>query len=236
MSLHEKIEAVERERKTLTVYAADPDIDLSEQFATKNVAVRHSKLRSVGRDAFLVIRDRRGFRGAIGLDALKEFLEPPIRVPWSDDFDPSAFRDLMALLDRALFTSFDRRQMLATSREIEDRAWRVGTGELHVGFQSPSAFRAQMAVYRRLTDETTLNLHVYARSDWHPPERRDLTFHAEKTDEIGAIWFLVYDGDGDDLQKCALLAEERAPNQFYGFWTYDPATVDELLDYLQRTY
>ncbi|WP_435152584.1 DICT sensory domain-containing protein [Haladaptatus sp. DFWS20] len=236
MSLHEKIAAVEREQKTLTVYTAEPNSDLAERFETKNVAVQYKRLRSVGKNGFLVIRDRRGFRGAIGLTAFEEFLTPPVHVPWNPEFDSSNFRDLLALLDRTLFSSFDRRQMLGTSREIEDRAWRVGQGELHVGFQSFSVFRAQLPVYRRLAEDTNLTIHIYGEEDWQPPEVQNVTYHAETMDEIGTVWFLVYDGGGDDVQKCALLAEERDPNQFYGFWTYDPVTVDELLVHLRRTY
>ncbi|WP_458189528.1 DICT sensory domain-containing protein [Haladaptatus sp. NG-WS-4] len=236
MFLQEKISEVEDRRKTLVVYTDDTDSDLADQFETKNVVVRYKRLRSTGANDFLVVQDGSGFRGAIGLAALREFLTPPIAVPWSDEFDPSNFRDLLALLDQLLFTSFDKRQMLGTSREIEDRAWRIGEGQFHVGFQSFSSFRAQLPVYRRLGAETALDIHVYGRADWHPPEIPDTTFHAERTTEIGTVWFLVYDGGGDDFQKCALLAEERTPEQFYGFWTYDPVTVDELREYLIRTY
>ncbi|WP_266075793.1 DICT sensory domain-containing protein [Haladaptatus caseinilyticus] len=234
--LHDQIAAVERETKTLTVYSAEPTTDLGEQFETKNVVVKHERLRSVRRNGFLVVRDRHGFRGAIGLAPLREFLTPPVRVPWNPEFDSSRFRDLLSLLDRTLFSSFDRRQMLGTSREIEDRAWRVGRGELHVGFQSLNAFQAQVPVYRRLADETDLAIHIYGESDWQPPQVRNITYHTAGTDEIGMIWFLVYDGGSDDLQKCALVAEERDSNQFYGFWTYDPGSVNELIDYLRRAY
>ncbi|GAA0245058.1 DICT sensory domain-containing protein [Haladaptatus pallidirubidus] len=236
MTFQEQIAAVEREQKTLVVYTADPDTDLAEQFETKNVTVQYKRLPSVGRDEFLVIRDDEEFRGTIGVQALREFLTPPISVPWSDEVDPSSFRDLLSLLDRTLFASFDRRQMLATSREIEDRTWRVGEGELHVGFQSPSAFRSQVPVYSRLADETALDIHIYGRGEWNSFEMRNTTFHGNGTAETGETWFLVYDGGGDSLQKCALLAEERDPGQFYGFWTYNPETVDELLAHLDETY
>ncbi|GKZ15617.1 DICT sensory domain-containing protein [Haladaptatus sp. T7] len=236
MDLRETIADVERNRKTLVVYSEDPSTDIADEFETKNVTVRYNRLRGVGPDEFLVIRDRDGFKGAIGLTSLREFLTPPVRVPWSDEFDPSAFRDLLALLDRTLFSSFDRRQMLATSREFEDRAWRVGEGTLHVGFQSLSAFRAQTDVYRRLARETTLDVHIYGRANWQPPRIRNTTYRARKTGEIGSVWFIVYDGGGDDRQKCALVAEERDEGQFFGFWTYDPSTVDDLRTHLERTY
>ncbi|MGA9400423.1 DICT sensory domain-containing protein [Haladaptatus sp.] len=236
MNFREAIDAVERERKTLVVYGGDSNTDLAEQFETKNVTVKYKRLRSVGPNEFLVIRDEDGFQGAIGLTALREFLTPPVLVPWHDDFDPSSFRDLRTLLDETLFTSFDRRQMLATSREIEDRAWRIAVGSLHVGFQAFSAFQDQMDLYRRLALETNLDIHIYGRADWQPPRIPNTTFCARTAGEIGQVWFLVYDGGGDDDQKCALVAEERDDGEFFGFWTYNPTTVDELLDHLVETY
>ena len=236
MNFREAIDAVERKRKLLVVYSEDTNTDLAEQFETKNVTVQYKRLRSVGPNEFLVIRDEDGFQGAIGLPALREFLTPPIIVPWSDEFDPSSFRDLRTLLDETLFTSFDKRQMLATSREIEDRAWRVETGSLHVGFQAFSAFQEQMAVYRRLAAETELDIHIYGRADWQPPRIPNTTFCARTNDEIGRVWFLVYDGGDDDQQKCALVAEERDEDEFFGFWTYDSTMVDELCSHLVDTY
>ena len=216
MNFREAIDAVERKRKTLVVYSDDADASLADQFESKNVTVEYKRLRSVGPNEFLVIRDEGGFRGAIGLTALREFLTPPVLVPWNDEFDPSSFRDLRTLLDETLFTSFDKRQMLATSREIEDRAWRVETGQLHVGFQSFSAFRDQIDVYGRLASDTDLDIHIYGRADWQPPRIPNTTFYARATGEIGRVWFLVYDGGGDDNQKCALVAEERDDGEFFG--------------------
>ena len=69
-----------------------------------------------------------------------------------------------------------------------------------------------------------------------PRHDTDLTIHVERSDEIRESWFVVYDGGGVDVNKCALVAEEREPRSFYGFWTYDPETVDWLLEYLSETY
>lgn len=235
MDLREAIDDVRRKRKTLIVYSDDAT-DIADEFDSKNVTVQYRRLRGVGPDEFLVIRDEGGFKGAIGLASLREFLTPPVLVPWSDEFDPSSFRDLVALLDRTLFTSFDKRQMLAASREFEDRAWRVGDGTLHVGFQSLSAFRDQTNVYRHLANETDLDIHIYGRADWGPPRIPSTTFHAKVTGEIGTVWFIVYDGGGDERQKCALVAEERADGRYFGFWTYNTSTVDDLRAHLEETY
>jgi DICT domain-containing protein len=54
-------------------------------------------------------------------------------------------------------------------------------------------------------------------------------------DEIATVWFVIFDGAGQDLAKTALLAEERSPGSYYGFWTYDPVFVDRIIDHLNAT-
>jgi DICT domain-containing protein len=136
-----------------------------------------------------------------------------------------------------MFTSYDTRQMVAASREIEDRAWRLGEGSLHAGFQQLSILSDQMEVYTRLASREGLDVHAYACPDAEVPEHdTDLTIHVERSDEIAKSWFVVYDGNGVDENKCALLAEERESRAFYGFWTYDPDTVDWLIEYLEGAY
>lgn len=44
------------------------------------------------------------------------------------------------------------------------------------------------------------------------------------------------DGARATTQKCTLLAEEREPRAFHGFWTDDPSTVDYINDHLKRRY
>jgi len=39
-----------------------------------------------------------------------------------------------------------------------------------------------------------------------------------------------------DAPVRALLAEEREPRAFYGFWTYDAATVEWIVDHLRSHY
>ena len=146
---------------------------------------------------------------------------------------------MLSVLDDSLFSSLARRQLLATSREIEDRAYRTGRGTLRVGFQDFGRMRAQVPVYERLAAETDLDVHVYARAG-EAPAVPGVTCHGipsgrDRAGEIGRFWLLVFDGGGEH-NECALLAEERAPETYYGFWTYDPALVDEIGSYLAETY
>jgi len=236
MTLSEFLEAVEHTHRTIVVYADEDDVGVVDQFDTRNVTVEHRRLPPGDPSGFLTIYDRDGFVGAVGLDELRDLLAPPIYRPWDEAFVSSGYRTLLEILDNTLFTSFVRRQLLATSREIENRAWRVGRGTLRVGFQSFAAMHAQQPVYERLAAETELDVHLYGRGDWGPPEIPDATIHREDAGEIGAYWFLAYDADGDETNECALLAEEWLADQYYGFWTYDADLVDHLLGYLVETY
>lgn len=236
MTLAELLDAVERRRKEVILYGTDEEADVLAQLATRNVDVEHLPLPPGGPPGFLVVRDRDGFRGSIGLAELRELLEPPIRRPWNPGFAGAGYRALFEVLSETVFASLDRRQLLAAAREIEDRAWRVGRGTLRVGFQALSAMRAQVPLYARLGDETDLDVHVYGDDDWQPPAIPGTTVHAEPGEEIGSFWFLAFDGGGDESAACGLLAEQRSSERFYGFWTYDPAPVRRMLDHLEATY
>lgn len=236
MTLDELVARVEDRRKTITLYAPDERRHVGDLFATRNVTVEHVRIPEGGPGGFAVIRDDEGFVGAIGLDELETLLEPPISRPWDAGLGGPEYGALFDALDDTLFSSFDRRQLLAAAREIERRAWRAGAGVLRVGFQRHSAFRDQVPIYERLGADTDLDVHVYGRRDWDPPAVPGVSVHSETSDEIGSYWFLAFDGGDDRENACALLAEERSPGRFFGFWTFDRELVDELLAHLRRTY
>lgn len=235
MTLAEFVEAVAAERKTMVVYASDGAPDVATHFATRNVSVEHDSLPDVGPPGFVVLRDESGFVGAFSLARLADLLDPPLFRPYDVDDVSEPWRALYEILSNTLFASFDRRQLLAAAREIENRSWRVGAGTLRVGFQSTDAFADQAAVYRRLADETDLDVHAFVADDDGPTIDGVDLFHVPET-EIGDYWFLVYDAAGDPMNACALLAEERSPGSYYGFWTYEPDRVEDLSTYLRRTY
>ncbi|WP_255149974.1 DICT sensory domain-containing protein [Halorarius halobius] len=234
MSLTELIEGVESHEKTLQVFNADPDtVDtLRAQFGDRNLTVRGEETPSGEPSAFVVLsKDGEFVTGVSVGEVLPEDREA------DPGFEADSYRPILDHLDETLFTSYDTEQMISASREIEDRAWRLGKGELHAGFQKLSILEPQMDVYQRLAEKDGLDVHAYAAPDQDVPTHdTDMTIHVERADEIRDSWFVVYDGAGVDVNKCALLAEEREPRAFYGFWTYDPDTVDWLVDYLQTSY
>jgi hypothetical protein len=226
------IEAVERHRKRLVLYSQAGSSDLVDRLATRNVTVEHRQLPPTGPDPFVVVHDRETFAGVLCLDDLELFLTPPIVRPGRREGLSEGYRVLLDLLDETLFSALSRRQLLATSREIEDRALRTGRGTLRVGFQSLSVFRTQIGLYRRLAAETELQIHVYGEPDWAPPAIEGITYHGDRTGRLSPFWCLAFDGGGTEAQACALVAREREDG-YVGFWTYDPEFVAEILETLE---
>ncbi|WP_331232785.1 DICT sensory domain-containing protein [Natronorarus salvus] len=232
MSLLELISGVEEHEQTLTVFNADEATTraLSERFSDRNLVVRPGTAEG-GPETFAALeRDGEFVAGTSVATMLAE------DEAFSPAFDPESYRPILDELDESVFTSYSMRQMIAASREIEDRAWRIGRGELHSGFQRVSILERTLDVYERLGEREGLSVHGYASPDADPPRQDSFTLHLERASEIERTWFVAYDGGGVDENKCALLAEEREPREFYGFWTYDPETVDYIVDHLKRSY
>jgi hypothetical protein len=229
MSLGAVVDAAARRRKTLVHYAPDAG-DFGDGFAARNADVQHRPLPERGPPPFVVVRENGDWLGAFSAADIEAFFEPP-----HPDHDPAAlsepYRALADLLDDTVFGSLSRRQLLATSREIEDRAFRVGRGELHAGFQTLSAFDAQRDAYRRLATETDLDVHVYVAPEASAPGLREnsVTVHRDASPEVSRYWFVAFDGGGTD-QQCALVAEQTGADSYEGAWTYDPDLVATVLD------
>ncbi|MBX0286186.1 sensor protein [Halomicroarcula sp. F28] len=238
-ALSDQLEAIESRRKTLDVYTdkAATVAELAAQFSTRNVQVIQNEY-AVGADTeFMVVRNAEGDpQGALGVEQFRTLIAPDIHPPWERSGTEADLADLFDFLDSTLFTSFSRRQMLAVSREIEERAWRVDTGVLYVGFQNATAVDAQAAVYNRFARRSAVGLQLFIEDEFDGRLDGSIDVVSGEGEEIGRFWFLLFDGGGADQSKCGLLAEEREPGRFYGFWTYRPGIVDEIIDYLRATY
>ncbi|WP_281195400.1 DICT sensory domain-containing protein [Halorubrum sp. F4] len=243
MSLIEIISGVEAREATLTVFDPDPTVaeTLAEHFADRNLRVVAER-PAEGPTGYAVLERGGEFVTATAID---ELLPAGDDAPDDDLADDGARADatprrvgrpILDHLDETLFTSYSRADMVAASREIEDRAWRVGDGELHAGFQTLDVLTGESSTYDRLGEKERLAVHAYAAAEGNAPESSSFTVHIARTAEIRETWFVAYDGGGFDGAKCVLLAEEREPGRFYGFWSYDPDTVDRVIDYLTDRY
>lgn len=202
-----------------TVYADDSGA-VDGWFANHSVDVERRPLPSPLPGPFLAVERAGEFAGVLPLAIVERLLEPPIVRPESrDDLSP-AFAALFEVLDDTVYRSMERRELLAVSREIEDRARRVGGGRLHVGFQRLSAFRPQLPTYRRLA-ATGVDVHVYGVDDWTTPAIPGVQYH-DGDDELRRYWVLAFENGG--THSCGLLAREEADG-YTGFWTDDPEAV-----------
>ncbi|QKY19168.1 histidine kinase [Halolamina sp. CBA1230] len=215
-----------RVRKTdhrFTVYANDGAAIVDGWFANHSVDVERRPLPPGVPAPFLTVERDDEFAGVLPLATVERLLEPPIVRPERHDGLSPAYAALFEVLDETVYTSMERRELTAISREIEDRAHRVGTGTLHVGFQRLSVFRTELPEYRRLA-ATDLDIHVYGIEDWTPPDIPGVSYHACADDQLGRYWALAFDGGEEGAHSCGLLAREEADG-YTGFWTDDSATV-----------
>lgn len=239
MALADVIDDVEGHRKTLTVFNPPPDstivTELSEYFQTQNVTVTDERTPSGRPSGFTTLTRGDEFLAATSTDDLRELVETTPTGADGVGIDDSEYQDILQYLKETTFTSYNKAQMTQSSYEIEDRAWRGKEGELHAGFQFASIMVGQRSTYETLA-KRNLDVHTYAAPDETDPDIDGVTIHLEDAEELRNSWFVVYDGGDDQRNKSALLAEEREPNSYFGFWTYDPGIVDEILDYLNSAY
>jgi len=242
-SVADALERIRGPATTVTTYGPERDEALHAFLERFDVEVYHEQLPVSADAGYLTVRSGGEYRGSVPASAFADSVDPPRDAPWTPEVRESGYGELGTLLAGARFTSLERPHLLATTREIEDRAFRVGRGTLYAGFQSLSAYRAQLRIYERLAAETNLSVHVYGESDWTPPAIERVTVHTGATeqgtlagDELGAFWFVAFDGGEDDAMACALVAEEVRDGEYRGAWTYDPDIVREFTAYLDGTY
>lgn len=230
MTIDEVLAYVRGREKDLTLVNPPPESGLREQsedfFAHLNVRVRSVRTAS-GRPSVAVLAHDRDLLAIVpngDLERLvsREALDSALGI------DDREFSALLRPLKETTFRSFETRDMLAASREIEDRAHRVGAGTLRSGFQHLSRYLEQRQRYAALADGG-VTTHVYGVPDVEIAGHSGVLIHESTAAVVAYHWFVVYDGGGDDQQKSALVAEQTDDGGFDGFWTYDPGIVDRAM-------
>jgi len=220
--------------KSITTYGPEAYADVEPVLEAFDVEVTHEFLPISQSDSYLTVRAGDRFLGSVSTAALGELREPAIGEPWDHETRTSAYRELVSLLAGTSFTMDDKRQLVASTREIEDRAWRTGSGTLYAAFQSLSAFRAQVPVYDQLAQKGALRTVVFGAPDWEPPTMDDVTIRRDERGDITDFWVVAFDGGGDSDQQCALIAEEAEQGEYTGVLTYDESVVVDLTGHLSR--
>ena len=248
MGISAFIDAVDDRDKTVTVLnreSVDPLYRmLVDMFDSETVTVTEAEDSEAPGDVVLLQDEATGTLAVSRMDDVSETLllvNSDLYVTGTVPVENVETPEVVAHLADVTFTVSDKQKFLLIhiSRHIESLALDTGSGVLHSSFQRLSRLldeRGTRDTYETLAD-SGVDTHVYGVADWVPPAFvEDLTVHAGETDELRTSWFVVHDGDGDDDRKAALVAEEIGPNEYRGYWTYDPRLVDEILRYLDTTY
>jgi len=122
------------------------------------------------------------------------------------------------------------------ARYIEKRAWRHETGTIRASFQRLSRLYCEKGtrrVYERLGRLPDLDVHAYGAPDQDPPADFPVSIHGVNDEELRQSWFVVHTGDGEDI---GMLALEREPNEWEGFWTFDSDEINALNEYIKRSF
>jgi len=215
-----------------TVYWSGDEPDLETWLINHGIATESRPLPPNGPGPFIEIKTDGEVVGVIGVEAAEKLLEPPVLGLENQDGISEGYQVLLEALEKTVFSGMDRRDLLAVSREIEERAFRVGEGTLRVCFQTFSTFRSQLDVYRTLANETTLDIHIYGVEDWIPPRITGIAYHADAAERFESYWALAYDGGPDAANACGLVAKEDS-DEYTGFWTNDSAIVEEIATMLR---
>jgi DICT domain-containing protein len=239
MDLRDSIEYIRHREKELRLFNVDPTDTILEElgtyFQTLNVRVSAERTASGAPEDIAVLSNATEVLAVVDVASLRELLEDVPTGAGDLGIADREYESVLRHLKETTFTSSDTEQLLYASREIEDRARRVGRGSIHTGFQQCSVMTEQRSIYADLA-RRGVSVHAYGVPDATPPDLGSGHVHAVPTHEIGETWFVVFDGGGNDTQKTALLAHERDEDAFYGVLTYDPGFVDHILEYLNRSY
>lgn len=248
MAISAFIDALDDREKTITVLnreSVDPLYRmLVDMFESDGVTVAESSDPEAPGDVVLLQDEHTGTLAVSRLEEISDTLllvNSDLYVTGTVPVEDVQTPQVVAHLADVTFRVQDKQKFLLIhiSRHIESLALETGSGVVHSSFQRLSRLRDERGTARayELLVEAGLDVHVYGVDDWDPPNfADDLTVHAGDTDELRNSWFVVHDGDGADDRKAALVAEETGPNEYRGYWTFEPRMVDELLTYLEGTY
>jgi len=247
VSLAEIIGEHESHRKTLTVRNQDAPEPI-ERMLRRMVEAPDVEVRDGDPEEepgnVLVLEGEHGPKFAVStLEDVAEsvlLVNADLYITGTRSVDEVDTPEVIAGLAETTFTVADKRKMLLIEicRHVESLAHRHGSGRLHAGFQQLSRIddeRGTRQVYEDLVD-VGVDAHVYGIG---PPEGNvtpdGVTVHASDDEEIRRSWFVV-STDCPRYRKAALLAREVGPNEWSGFWTFEPELVDRVDRYLRETY
>jgi len=241
MSLADFVDDVRQREKTLTAFTGDESIveELRNFFEVQNIAVRRGEVEGDAPEDFVVlhqegeavavstladVRDRLFLAGRA--DSRRELRVTDVETP-----------DVIGSLGNTTFTADGEDDMLLAqiTHYIADLAFRTGGGAVHTGPTRIAEMDGRQTrdrdVDRKLLD-AGVEVNVYGQSD---TVAEGVVHHETDAAEFETTRLVVFDGDGDDARKAALVVAVT-DGDYRGFWTFEAKIVDEILGYLRATY
>lgn len=246
MTFAQFVEGVEGRELSLRVVnrtAADPVYGLLEdRFAGQDVAVEEIDDEAAPENEVLLCEAGE----TLAVSSLTEVRDSVLTVnsdlyiTGSRPLEAVDTPDVIAGLGETTFSVEDHQKylLIQLSREIEAMALRAGEGVLHSGFQELSRLddeRGTLAAYETLGD-AGLDVHAYGIPDADPLDHPGVALHGIDAEEIRTSWFVVFTSEREDVQEAALVAIEREPELWDGFWTFESELVGEVEEYVESAY
>lgn len=214
-------------------------------FDSESVEVSHQTISEVEQATLVLFHNGEAVTSS-PVEALTETIteiNTTIRTGAVESLDSIELPSVLTALDELPFAahesySLDPKLLFTTiTRYIEAMAIAAGNGQLRVGLQRLSRLKPAEgdfthSVYNRLA-ETAVDVHVYGRPDWMPPESLAATVHGGYTEDFLQNWYLVY-RSATETANTALIARQSQHGAWCGHWTFDSDRVSQINRYLEQ--
>jgi hypothetical protein len=200
----DSIEYIRHREKELRLLNVDPTDGIHEElgafFETQNVRITVDRTVSGKPEEVAVLSNATEVLAVVDVSTLRGLLKAVPTGAGDLGIADREYESVLRHLKETTFTSYDTQQLLYASREIEDRARRVGQGSIHTGFQRCSVIAEQRSIYADLA-RRGVSVHAYGVPDATPPDLSSGHVHTVSTDEVAETWFVVFDGGGNNTQR-----------------------------------
>lgn len=218
---------------------------LESAFSEQSVVVSEGDLPNEAGDLVLVLEGDRIVATSPLQEVMNAFLlvNSDRYITGTSGVEGVAAPDVLTALDDVVFdlrgypaSNKEKLLLIVISRYIERRALATGSGRLRSTFQRLSRIEDEKgtnAIYRTLA-ESPVDVHVYGRPGWTPPDPFDVTVHTGTSADYRRSWCVVFVPEDPDETHAALVALETGRNEWRGMWTYEPERVRRVDRYLER--
>jgi hypothetical protein len=219
---------------------------IGDLFGSLDVSVSEAELDSQTDDMFLLV-DGETVVASTPINTIRETLlmiNTDLYRTGTQSLEDVTAPDVLLNLSDTVFqlvgypqSNTEKLVLTLMARYIERQAWLHEGGVIRASFQRLSRLyneKGTRRVYERLGELPELDVHAYGIPDLEPPEDLPVTIHGLDTEELRQSWFVIHHTDDGD--SVGMLALERGPNEWDGYWTFDTDEIEALNRYIRRSF